>query len=479
MAAPRDLAVGAHRIDGRTDITEATRPATTANAPSAWGEAITLDHSSVASGSSDVLTGQMLVALAVILAVAFHFARLAKRIRQPTVIGEIVAGLALGPSLLGLLPGDPVGALFPADSRPVLQALSHLGLVLFMFGVGYELDFARLRGTGRRVILVSLSSVALPFALGAGLAVLLFPWYDKSQLSTDSVLAPALFLGAAMSITAFPVLARIITEGGMQRSRIGAMALACAAIQDVIAWCVLAVIVVIATASGLWPLARMVVESGLFLVVLLYVVRPGLRRLLAAERPWAAGSSLIHIVLVTGLLMSAWTTNEIGLHAVFGAFAFGAAVPRGHIEAQAPQVAERIEQTSLFLLPVFFTVTGLSVDLGGLGGHGVIMTVAVILVACVGKFVGAAGSARLAGASRAESTMLGVLLNARGLTELVLLNVGMGLGVLDSRVFSAMVVMALVTTFMTGPLLQRLKFHEEFRPVPVAAKTTKATKKGV
>lgn len=447
-------------------------PATTANAPSAWGEVITLEHSSVAAGSADVLTGQMLAGLAVILAVAFLFARLAKRIRQPLVMGEIVAGIALGPSLLGLLPGDPVGALFPADARPILQALSQLGLVLFMFGIGYELDFTCLRGAGRRVVWVSLSSVTLPFALGAGLAVLLFPWYDKSQLGTDGVLAPALFLGAAMSITAFPVLARIITESGMQRTRIGAMALTCAAIEDFIAWCVLAVIVVIATASGLWPLAQMVLESGLFLVVLLYAVRPGLRWLMAPERPWAARSSLIHTVLVTGLLVSAWATNEIGLHAVFGAFAFGAAVPRNHIEAQAPQVAERIEQTSLFLLPVFFTVTGLSVDLGGLGGHGVIMTIAVVVVACVGKFVGAAGSARLSGASRAESTTLGVLLNARGLTELVILNVGLGLGVLDSRMFSAMVVMALATTFMTGPLLQRLGFHEEFRPLQVPAKTT-------
>ncbi|MFJ2443303.1 MULTISPECIES: cation:proton antiporter [unclassified Streptomyces] len=430
-----------------------------------------MDHSLIAAGSSDVITGNMLAGLAVILAAAYIFARLAKRIRQPTVMGEIVAGLALGPSLLGLLPGDPVEALFPADARPILQALSQLGLVLFMFGIGYELDFARLRGSGRRVTLVSLSSVALPFALGAGLAVLLFPWYDKSQLSTDGVLAPALFLGAAMSITAFPVLARIIAEGGMQRSRIGAMALACAAIQDFLAWCVLAVIVVIATASGPWPLAQMVVESGLFLIVLLYVVRPGLRWVMAPERPWAGSSSLIHTILVTGLLVSAWATNEIGLHAVFGAFAFGAVVPRGPIEAQAPQVAERIEQTSLFLLPVFFTVTGLSVDLGGLGGHGVIMTVAVIVVACVGKFVGAAGSARLSGASGAESMTLGVLLNARGLTELVILNVGLSLGVLDSRLFSAMVVMALVTTFMTGPLLQRLGFHEELMPLPAPRKS--------
>ncbi|GAA3804808.1 cation:proton antiporter [Streptomyces phyllanthi] len=431
---------------------------------------ITLDHSSIAARSGDAITGDILAGLALIFAVAFVFARLAKRIRQPAVMGEIIAGLALGPSLLGLLPGDPGEALFPADARPILQALSQLGLVLFMFGIGYELDFARLRGTGRRVTLVSLSSMALPFALGAGLAILLFPWYDKSQLSTDGVLAPALFLGAAMSITAFPVLARIIAESGMQRSRIGAMALACAAVQDFLAWCVLAVIVVIATASGLWPLAQMVLESGLFLVVLLYAVRPGLRWLLAPERPWRVGGSLIHTMLVTGLLVSAWATNEIGLHAVFGAFAFGAVIPRGHIEAQAPQVAERIEQTSLFLLPVFFTVTGLSVDLGGLGGHGVIMTVAVVLVACAGKFVGAATSARLSGASGAESMTLGVLLNARGLTELVILNVGLGLGVLDSRLFSAMVVMALVTTFMTGPLLQYLGFHEELRPAPVPRK---------
>lgn len=449
--------------------------AATLNALPEWGGPITLDHTLTAAGSSDSLTGNMLAGLAVILAVAFLFARLAKRIRQPTVMGEIVAGLALGPSLLGLLPGDPVGALFPADARPILQALSQLGLVLFMFGIGYELDFARLRGTGRRVTIVSLSSVALPFALGAGLCVLLFPWYDESQLSTDGVLAPALFLGAAMSITAFPVLARIIAEGGMQRTRIGAMALACAAIQDFLAWCVLAVIVVIATASGLWPLAQMVLESGLFLVVLLYVVRPGLRWMLAPERRWTASSALIHTVLVTGLLVSAWATNEIGLHAVFGAFAFGATVPRGHIEAQAPEVAERIEQTSLFLLPVFFTVTGLSVDLGGLGGHGVIMTVAVIVVACVGKFVGAAGSARLTGASGKESMTLGVLLNARGLTELVILNVGLGLGVLDNRMFSAMVLMALVTTFMTGPLLQRLGFQEESRPLLVP---TKSAEKG-
>ncbi|MFF0226395.1 cation:proton antiporter [Streptomyces sp. NPDC004629] len=413
----------------------------------------------------------MLAGLALILAAAFVFARIAGRLRQPAVMGEIIAGIALGPSLLGLLPGHLTDELFPADTRPLLQGFAQLGLVLFMFGVGYELDLFRLRGAGRQVVMVSLSSVTLPFVMGAGLALLLYPWYDKSQLTTDGALAPTLFLGAAMAITAFPVLARIITERGLQRTRIGSMAVTCAAIEDFLAWCVLAVIVVIATAGGTWPLVRMLLESAAFVLVLLYVVRPGLRRLLAARGKWSARGPMIHAVLVTGLLLSAWATNEIGLHAVFGGFAFGAVVPREEIDARAPEVAERIEQTSLFLLPVFFTVTGLSVDLGGLGGHGLVMAVAVILVACLGKFAGAAASARLSGATGREAVTLGVLLNARGLTELVILNVGLGLGVLDDRVFTVMVIMALVTTFMTGPLLQYLKPPREDEAMPVLQKS--------
>jgi Kef-type K+ transport system membrane component KefB len=401
-------------------------------------------------------SGSLLGALALILAAAYVFAWLARRVRQPIVVGEIVAGIALGPSVLGLFPGDLVDLAFPADVRPCLQVLAQLGLVLFMFDVGYHFDSSRLKGHGRQVMAVSLSSVALPFALGAGLACATAPWFDRSAMTADGLLVPALFLGAAMSITAFPVLARIIGERGLQQDRIGAMALGCAAIQDFLAWTVLAVVVALANSTGAGPLLRMAVASVALLVGLHYVVRPALTWLFAPERR-RAGSALTQAVLVVGLLLSAWTTEAIGLHAVFGAFAFGAIVPRARIDATAPQVPERLEQISLFLLPVFFIVTGLSVNLGGLGGPGLLLLLAVLLVACFGKFVGAASAARLTGATKREAATLGVLLNARGLTELVILNVGLALGVLDGRLFTGMVVMAVVTTIMTGPLLDR--FH--------------------
>ncbi|WEB43753.1 cation:proton antiporter [Streptomyces yunnanensis] len=414
-----------------------------------------METSVIAAGSAASISGSVLASLAAILAAAYLFARLAQRLRQPAVVGEIVAGLALGPSLLGLLPGHLTHLLFPAPVLPYLNILSQLGLVLFMFGIGYQLDVSHLRGVSRRITAVSLSSVALPFALGMGLAALLLPWFITREMKTDGLLAPALFLGAAMSITAFPVLARIITEHDMHKDRIGIMSLACAAIQDVLAWCILAVVIAIVNSTGGWPLALLALESVAFLLGLIYVVRPGLTWLLAPERRWA-GAPATHATLVVGLLLSACATDKIGLHAVFGAFAFGAAVPRRQIDALAPEVPERIEQSSLFLLPAFFTVTGLSVNLGGLGVRGMVMVLAVVTVACIGKFVGASGAARLTGASGRESITLGILLNTRGLTELVILNVGLSLGVLDSRLFTAMVLMAVFTTVITGPLLQRV-----------------------
>ncbi|CAM5715350.1 cation:proton antiporter [Streptomyces californicus] len=207
------------------------------------------------------------------------------------------------------------------------------------------------------------------------------------------MLGPALFLGAAMSITAFPVLARIIIERGLQKHRVGAVALVSAAIQDVIAWTVLAAVVTVVSVSGLWSLGRTVVGAVAFGLVLVLVVRPALAWVLAPARPWAGNAPTVHVVLCSGLLASAWVTDEIGLHAVFGAFLFGAVAPRRHIDATAPEVPERIDQTSLLLLPVFFTVTGLSVDLAGLGAQGLVMVLATVAVACAGEFLGALGAA--------------------------------------------------------------------------------------
>ncbi|MGV9314520.1 cation:proton antiporter [Streptomyces sp. NPDC003691] len=421
----------------------------------------------LSAGETGSVAGIVLVDLALLLLTALLFVALAKRLRQPAVMGEIVAGIALGPSLLGLLPGDLPGLLFPPEARPHLEVLAQLGLVLFMFGVGYQMSLSHVRGVGRHITAVSLSSVALPFALGAGLAVMIYPWLDQSQLKTDGVLGPALFLGAAMSITAFPVLARIITERGMQKHRTGTVALLSAAIQDVIAWSVLAVVATMVTAGGPWGFGRTIVGALLFVLVLLYAVRPALDWLLAPERQWSGNTMIVHVTLCAGLLASAWVTDRIGLHAVFGAFLFGTIVPRRHIDITAPEVPERIDQTSLLLLPVFFTVTGLSVDLSVLGIEGLLMVLAVVAVACAGKFIGAAGAARLTGASGRESVVLGILLNARGLTELVVLNVGLSLGALDTRLFTAMVVMALVTTLMTGPLLSRFQRDAEPDPRPV------------
>lgn len=241
----------------------------------------------------------------------------------------------LGPSLLGLLPGNPTAVLFPTEARPFLQILAQLGLVVFMFQVGYHLDLADLRGQGRHVVAVSLSSVALPFALGTGLALVLAPWTFSEQERTGLV-GPALFLGAAMSITAFPVLARILSDHGLSRERVGQVALASAALQDLLAWAVLAVVVVVVNATGSWPLARMAVLSALFVLSMMYVIRPGLRWLLAPERSWNRDSTLVHGVVFSGLLLSAWATDAMGLHTVFGAFIFGAVVPRRHIDAYAP-----------------------------------------------------------------------------------------------------------------------------------------------
>ncbi|WP_199522334.1 cation:proton antiporter [Geodermatophilus marinus] len=393
--------------------------------------------------------------LAVIVLLARLVGRLAVRVGQPAVMGEIIAGILLGPTLLGALPGDLDTLLFPPDVRPFLEVLAQLGLVLFMFLVGLEVDLSFIRGRERIALSVSVASIVLPFTLGFLLATVLHPRHDEVGGEAVPLLSFALFLGVAMSITAFPVLARILAERGMHRIPTGVLSLACAAVDDVLAWALLAVVVATVAATSLAGVAQILVFSAVFAVVMFGVVKPLLRRLVAGhERAGRLTPDMLALVLV-GILGCAWVTEEIGIHFIFGAFVFGVVMPRQGAAALTHEITDRLEQVSvLLLLPVFFVVTGLNVDIGAIDVTGLGELGLILLVAIAGKAVGAFAAARAQRVPRRQATALGVLMNTRGLTELVILNIGVQLGVLDGEMFTLLVVMAVVTTLMTSPLLR-------------------------
>ncbi|MEJ3742500.1 cation:proton antiporter [Actinomycetes bacterium KLBMP 9797] len=386
-----------------------------------------------------------LLAVVAIIVLARVFGRLARLVGQPPVIGEILAGVLIGPTLFGTAVSD---RLLPTDIRPALSGLANLGLVLFMFIVGYELDQASLRGRGRAATSVSVGSIVVPLGLG----VLLATWLAGRHQVTDQV-PFALFIGAAMSVTAFPVLARILTDRGLVRSPVGGLALASAAVDDVVAWSLLAAVVGIAGADRGTP--WLIALSVPYVLVMLLVVRPLLGRLGAArERAGRLTPDILAVVLI-GLLLSCLATEWLGLHAIFGAFLFGAVMPRaGTGDPLRVEILERLEQVSvLLLLPVFFVLSGLRVDLSTIGGAGLLELGAILAVAIGGKFAGAYTAARLHRVPARPAGALAILMNTRGLTEIVILTVGLQLGIIDDSVFSMMVVMALVTTMMAGPLL--------------------------
>ena len=389
--------------------------------------------------------------LALILVLARAVGWLFSRFHQPAVLGEILAGVLLGPTILGPAASE---WLFPLDQRAYLSLLANVGLVLFMFIVGLELDIGLVRGRERVAASVSASSIALPFALGLGLAVYLPNEYDAPFWPF------ALFIGAAMSITAFPVLARILTERNMHRTATGALALACAAVDDVLAWTLLAVVIAIAPKSECFAAGS---ESYLiafalpFALVVLLIVKPQLTRLTQAyDRAGRLTPSILAFVLL-GLLVCAQAADYFGIHFIFGAFLFGAVMPREGAEKLRHEIVIRLEQiTVLLLLPVFFLVAGLKVDLRGLTGEEVFQLVLILAAAIGGKFVGAYVGARTSGVSAWQARALGTLMNTRGLTELVILKVGSDLHLIGPDLFSMLVVMALVTTAMTGPILRRI-----------------------
>ncbi|MCK9897952.1 cation:proton antiporter [Frankia sp. AgB32] len=396
---------------------------------------------------------------ALIIVVSTLFARAVRRYRQPVVIGEILAGLALGPSLLGLLPGDLPGRLFPTDVRPHLSVLAQFGLVLFMFVVGFEHDLGHVRRAGRVTAAMSASSIILPFGFGLGAAAALHPWHHSIDGHPVRTLPFLLFLGTALSITALPVLARILVERRMNDSPIGRMSLTCAIIGDAVAWCMLAVVVAIVKSHGPGAFLRMIGELAGLVATLSLVVAPAARAALARvslRTDERTRTSTILSFVVVGVLLSAWATAEIGLHPVFGAFAFGAVLPRDSVARAAPNLSLDVERLGIILLPLFFVTAGLSVNLRTLGARGLVEILLITAVACGGKAVGAGGAALASGLGRGGSAVFATLMNTRGLTEIVVAQIGLDLKVLDRTTFTALVVMAVFTTAATGPLLNRL-----------------------
>jgi K+:H+ antiporter len=401
-------------------------------------------------------TAYVLLDLALMVAVGSWLSAIAVRWGQPAVIGEILAGIALGPTLLGLLPGHLSTRLFPVSGRPFLTVLANVGLVMFMFGVGFELDHRHLRQVRSSAAAVSLGSVALPFLLGIAVAPLLYPANRSVHGHDVGRTSFLLFLGVAMSITAFPVLARIITGLGLHHRRIGTFAMACAAGADVMAWAALAIVVAVVEGHGRLNAVRLLGEMLAFTLMLAFVVRPLLRRVLAGGLGRRPGSRLPFILIVTGLFMSAWVTTKLGFQPIFGGFAFGAVMPKEAVTTAAPEVPLLIEKVAQLLVPIFFITTGLSVNLSGLGVQGLLELLIVLCAACTGKFIGSAVMARLRGFDGRWSAAIGVLMNSRGLTELVVIQVGASLGILTDRLYAVMIIMAIVTTVATAPLFRRL-----------------------
>ncbi len=397
------------------------------------------------------LLARLLLAVAVIIVASRLLGSLFGRLNQPRVIGEIVAGILLGPSLLGLFFPEVTRFLFPAAVTDVLGMLAQFGLIFFMFLIGLELDHSMIRGSGHTAVLISHYSIVVPLVFGLAAALIVYPLVGSGDFTGF-----ALFMGAAMAITAFPVLARILTDTGLHKTRIGALAITCAAVDDVTAWCILAVVVAIVKATGFFEAVQTVALALLFVTAMLTLVRPVAARVMAVHEHRGRLAPVVMSMLIVGLFVSAWTTEAIGIHAIFGAFMFGAILPRSR--SLTSQISERLEDmTVLFLLPVFFAVVGLSTQVGLVaGGEMWLVTALIIAIAIAGKLGGSVIAGLAAGESWRSSTVIGVLMNTRGITEIVILTIGRSLGVISPALFTIMVLMALVTTFMTTPLLARL-----------------------
>jgi len=431
----------------------ATGPVTTtASAPSAPENpsAVQAMLSEMATHSAGPL-GRLFLQLLVIIAASRVAGQIATKLGQPAVIGEMTVGILLGPSLFGLVAPDIFAFVFPANSLNTIKLLSQIGVCLFMFVVGMELNIHHVRQKAHTAVLVSHVSIVFPFLLGVILA-----WFLYSSLAAAGAkfMAFALFMGISMSITAFPVLARILQERGLTKTALGNTAITCAAVDDVTAWCILAFVVAIARATSVAGSALNLVAVLVFIAVMVLGVRRALPYWLGVKQSGEGDPSkntLATVILV--VLAGAFCTEIIGIHALFGAFLAGAIMPdTGNFRQK---LTVRVENfSSVLLLPLFFVFTGLRTQIGLLNDtSGWLICLGIIAVATIGKLGGSALAARLTGMNWSESLQLGALMNTRGLMELIALNIGYDLGILSPRIFAMLVIMALATTMMTGPLL--------------------------
>ncbi len=400
---------------------------------------------------------RVLLALVAVIALGRMLGMLLVKFDQPPVIGEVLAGILLGPSLLG---AENSALILPATVAPYLGVLAQLGVILYMFVIGLELNAGQLASRAHATVAISHASIVVPFLLGTLLALWLYPRLSHSGVSFTGF---AMFLGVSMAVTAFPVLARILSDRGMTRTELGTIALACAAADDITAWCLLAFVVGIVNAS-ISGAAMTLGMAAAYVAVMFLVVRP-FAVIYLTSRPThssegASASTEPSTGLIAGVLlavlMSALTTELIGIHAIFGAFLLGAVIP--HDAPIAKVFLEKLGPMAVtLLLPAFFAYTGMRTEIGLVSGWEAWLTVGLIIaVATFGKFGGTYAAARFAGLDRRTSAGLGTLMNTRGLMELIVLNIGLDLGVISPKLFAMLVLMALATTIATTPILKRL-----------------------
>ncbi len=391
---------------------------------------------------------QILLALSVVIVMARAMGALFSLIGQPPVIGEVVGGILLGPSFLGSISPQLYQVLLPPAAAPFLGLIAQLGVIFYMFVVGLELDLKMLRRSGHVALAISHASIVIPFLLGVALALAIFKSYGPANVTFTSF---ALFMGVSMSITAFPVLARILTDKKISRTRMGTIALTCAAVDDVSAWCLLAVVVSVSQAKIGGAVITLIL-TVLYITAMFVLGGPLIRRLI----PWLEKFDKLTeggiAMFFVALLLSALATELIGIHAIFGAFLLGAITP--HDSRVAKELTDRIDDlVRIMFLPAFFAFTGMRTQIGLLTTpEDWVLCGVIIVVATVGKFGGTLFASRLSGLSWRDSSALGILMNTRGLVELIVLNLGLDLKILPPRLFAMLVIMALVTTFATSPI---------------------------